>query len=108
MATERLIGRLRTKTTVECLWPYILALMKDKAVYAYEIRERISKRFGFDVGQVTAYMVLYRLENDGYVKPEWQNVENRQRKYYRITDEGLAALTESIGYFSLTADSLKQ
>ena len=108
MANERLLGRLQTKTTVECLWPYILALLKSKQVYAYEMRQLIKERFGFEVGQVTAYMVLYRLESDGYVMAEWQNVGNRQRKYYRITEDGLNALNDSIRYFTETSANLQK
>ncbi|MFH1055660.1 MAG: PadR family transcriptional regulator [Candidatus Altiarchaeota archaeon] len=102
MTEERLIKRLKTKTTTECLWPYILALLKEKPVYAYEIRQMLEEKFGFEVGQVTSYMVLYKLETDGYVKTEWRNVENRQRKYYTITDGGTKALNESVRYFQET------
>jgi len=108
MNDVRLLNRLKTKTTVECLWPYVLALLKDKPVYAYEIQQMIEKRFGFQVGQVTAYMVLYKLESDGYVQTEWREVENRQRKYYKITAEGKKALAESIEYFKETCENLQK
>jgi PadR family transcriptional regulator, regulatory protein PadR len=82
------LRRLKNKTTVEVLWVYILSLMRKEPLYAYEIGEKIKVKFGFEIGDVTAYMVLYRLELEGYVKTEWKAVENRQRKYYTITPEG--------------------
>lgn len=62
------LKRLREKTTTEVLWPYILALLRSRPRYAYEIRPLISEKFGFEIGNVTAYMVLYKLELGGYVK----------------------------------------
>jgi PadR family transcriptional regulator, regulatory protein PadR len=102
------LERLKTNITTACLWPYILALMKDEPVYAYEIQDKVKERFGFEVGQVTAYMVLYKLETDGLVRTEWRNVENRQRKYYRITDTGRAALDESVRCLAEAAEKLKK
>ncbi len=107
MVQDRAVQRIITKTTVECLWPYILALMKKDPIYAYELRDRISKEFGFQVGNVTAYMVLYKLESSGLVLSEWRNVENRQRKYYAITDNGRNALDDAIGCFQSTVDKLR-
>jgi PadR family transcriptional regulator, regulatory protein PadR len=108
MALERPLQRLITNTTTNCLWPYILALLKSEPVYAYKIQDLVKERFGFEVGQVTAYMVLYKLETDGYVQTEWRNVENRQRKYYKITDNGRKALEESVKYLNETASKLQK
>ena len=80
--------------------------MKKEPVYAYEIRDRIEERFGFKIGKVTAYMVLYRLELDGYVKTEWRIIDNRQRKYYRITDSGRKTLSKGIEYLKKLAVDL--
>jgi PadR family transcriptional regulator, regulatory protein PadR len=107
MAVERPLERLIASTTTNCLWPYILSLMKTEPVYAYQIQDMIKERFGFEVGQVTAYMVLYKLETDGYVETEWRNVENRQRKYYKITVKGRSALEESIRYLGEAAKKLQ-
>ncbi len=106
MASGRALTRLKRKTTTECLWPYILSLTKEEPVYAYEMRGMIKKRFGFQVGQVTAYMVLYKLEMDGLVKTEWREVNNRQRKYYKITAKGVKALDNAVEYLKETASKL--
>ena len=97
-----------TNTTTNCLWPYILALLKKEPVYAYLIQDMVKERFGFEVGQVTAYMVLYKLESDGYVQTEWRSVENRQRKYYKITENGRKALEAAVKYMNDTASKLKE
>ena len=100
------LKRLNAKTTTECLWLYLLSLMKEEPIYAYEIRAKIREKYGFTIGNVTAYMVLYKLERDGYVKTEWIMKENRQRKYYRITPKGKELLKEGIGYLKELAKKL--
>ncbi|MCX6695442.1 MAG: PadR family transcriptional regulator [Candidatus Altiarchaeota archaeon] len=102
------LNRLKEKTTTECLWLYLLSLMKDEPMYAYEIRERIQEKFGFTIGNVTAYLVLYKLEQGGYVKTEWLLRDNRQRKYYTITPKGRKTLEEGISYLHKLASKLKK
>ncbi len=92
------LRRLKDKTTIDVLWVYILSLMEKGPVYAYEVKEKVEKRFGFEIGKVTAYMVLYRLELEGYVKTEWKLIDNRQRKYYKITESGHKTLNEGLKY----------
>jgi DNA-binding PadR family transcriptional regulator len=108
MTLERPLQRLVANTTTNTLWPYILALLRNEAVYAYQIQDMVKVKFGFEVGQVTAYMVLYKLETDGYVQTEWRSVENRQRKYYKITDLGRRALKDSVDYLRETAGKLER
>jgi len=64
MAYERLVRKL----THENLWIYILTLLKDGPLYGYEVRRMIEERFGFRPGQVTSYIVLYRLEKAWYIR----------------------------------------
>jgi len=102
------LNRLKTKTMIECLWPYILSLMKDTPVYAYEIRSKIKERYSFEIGNVTAYMILYKLETGGYVRTEWLVKENRQRKYYKITDKGKELLKEGTKYLNNLSKTLSK
>ncbi|HHQ45021.1 MAG TPA: PadR family transcriptional regulator [Candidatus Altiarchaeales archaeon] len=100
------LERLKRKTTIECLWIHILSLMKDKPLYAYEVREKLESQSGFKIGQVTAYMVLYKLERDGFVKAQWETIENRKRKYYTITEEGENLLKKGEKYVQLLTKKL--
>lgn len=100
------LKRLKSKTTRECLWPYILSLMREGPLYAYEIRTKIKKRFGFKIGQVTAYVVLYKLEKGGYVVTNWERRDNRKRKYYQLTPNGEKLLKQGIGYLRELSEKL--
>jgi DNA-binding PadR family transcriptional regulator len=70
LAFERLVRKL----TQENLWLYILTLLRQGPVYGYEIRRLIEERFGFKPGEVTSYVVLYRLEKAGLI-----HVVNKER-----------------------------
>lgn len=101
------LKRLKTKITLENLWLYILTLLREKPLYAYEIRDRIEERFRFGIGNMTAYLVLYRLESEDYVKTEWKIVDGRQRKYYAITEKGRKVLDEGICFLEALVRELK-
>ena len=82
--------RMKRKVLVENLWFFILKLMKKESRYGNELREIVEKNFGFLVGNVTAYKVLYDLENRGYVK-----VNGYYKKKYTITKKGLEELNKT-------------
>jgi len=86
--------RLKEKLTKENLWLYILSLLKDDDMYGYELREAISKKFGFKPGNVTAYRVLYSLKRRGLVELIEKKTASRERKYYTITNSGLEELNK--------------
>jgi DNA-binding PadR family transcriptional regulator len=89
------LSRLVHLNTKECLWIYILRILKDGPTHAYTIRREIEKRFGFKPGTMTAYKVLYLLKKAGLVR---KTAEGR-RKIYKITPEGRKALREAVKFY---------
>lgn len=87
--------RLEKLNTKDCLWIYILRVLKDKAVHAYLLRREINERFGFRPGTVTAYRVLYYLKNRGFVT---KKAEGRKR-VYKITDKGRKELDKAVKFY---------
>lgn len=78
------IQRLKKSTTIDNLWIYILALLKKRPVYGWEIPDLIEKEYEFRPGKITPYRVLYRLELDKFVKSRPQE----RRRVYQISDKG--------------------
>lgn len=78
------IKRLRRKLGVELLWVYILSLLKKKKSHAYILRKMIEEKFGFLTGNVSVYVVLYKLEARGFVKADY----DENKKVYSITSKG--------------------
>ena len=80
----------------DCL---LLFLIEEKPTYGYHLIKDIEKRslgyFHFKEG--TVYPALHRLEMDGLIQGEWQELPTRQeRRYYRITEKGKEVLREKM------------
>jgi PadR family transcriptional regulator PadR len=73
---------------------HILYHASERPVYgAWLIRELA--RHGYNLSPGTLYPTLHALEQEGYLTKEVRVVEGRQRKYYRITDQGRRVLAEA-------------
>jgi len=89
--------RLNDLLTKDILWIYILSILKKHGkTHAYVMRERIHAQFGFKPGQVTAYVVLYKLQSRGYVSV----ISENKKKIYTITKEGKALLAAAEAFFN--------
>lgn len=78
----------------------VLALLRNKAMYEYEISQAMSARSGGKLAVAVLYPVLYRLEEQGYIRISGTTVENgRARSYYEITDAGLSHLSRATAEF---------
>jgi len=76
--------------------PIILSLLLTGESYGYQIIKRVRLVSGGTLEWTSAmlYPVLHRMEKDGLIRSEWKaSDENRLRKYYSITEQGLKELT---------------
>lgn len=103
---------MQNKITKEVLWLYILRLLKERPMYAYELKEKIKEAFSFEPATVSSYVVLYKLEKEGgYVTSEWQETTGGgkpARKYYKLTPKGEELLKEGINFLEETLKKLKE
>jgi len=77
--------------------PIVLAILAKEDSYGYAILQRVKElsrgRMEWTDGML--YPVLHRLERLGHVEARWEVADSgRRRKYYRITSQGRAQLTE--------------
>ena len=63
-------------------------------IFGVEMMEELA-RHGYDVGAGTLYPLLHQLEEAGYLSVHTEVVAGKQRKYYRATPEGAAALEQA-------------
>lgn len=72
----------------------VLALLSEEPMYTYQMIQELKKRGNSDYTASFLYPVLYKLENQGYVKNSGKIVskDNRVRNYYAITEEGIKYL----------------
>jgi DNA-binding PadR family transcriptional regulator len=77
--------------------PLILAILAEADSYGYAILKRVAELSGGRLQWTDGmlYPVLHRLERHGHIEGRWGASETgRRRKYYHITEQGLAELTE--------------
>jgi DNA-binding PadR family transcriptional regulator len=91
--------------------PMVLGILAEGESYGYAILRRINELSGgaLDWTEGLLYPLLHRLERFGYVESTWQLVPGeRRRKYYRITNMGLAELAEQRRQWDTVVDALKE
>ncbi len=104
MAFERLVRKL----TKENLWLYILKMLGERSMYAYEIKKALVERFEIPVATVTVYVVLHKMEREGLIRTGKKiSVFGRpDRIYYETTDEGLKTLRRGRKFIEASLDRL--
>jgi DNA-binding PadR family transcriptional regulator len=87
-----------------CLEPIIMRLLKDNGrMYGYQITQMVK-----ELTKGELHPLLHRLEEQGILDTEIENIGNRMRKYYTLTAIGtketsiamdeLKAFMESLNY----------
>jgi DNA-binding PadR family transcriptional regulator len=77
----------------------VLQFLSTQPMHGYQIITKIRKSFGVYFGPSTIYPLLGVLEKKGFVSSEWNMDNERPRKVYKLTKEGL-------GLLNFTEDSL--
>lgn len=91
--------------------PMVLGILAEGESYGYAILRRINELSGgeLDWTEGLLYPLLHRLERLGHLESSWQAVAGeRKRKYYRITDRGLAELAEQRRQWDTVVGALKE
>lgn len=83
----------------------VLEVIRQQETYAYEISEKL-KAAGFgEISEGTIYPIILRLNKNGLLASKLrESPVGPKRKYYRLTDAGLAELET----FKRSFGSLKQ
>lgn len=64
--------------------------------YGYSLVQRLSDR-GLAIEQNTLYPLLRRLEKQGLLESDWSLEENRPRRYYKLSPQGVSVLAQLHG-----------
>lgn len=74
----------------------ILTLLQERPLYGYELIKELEQRSQgvFSLKEGTLYPILHAMESEHWVEAYWQEVDGRNRKYYRIMEEGQQKLQE--------------
>ncbi|HLW97428.1 MAG TPA: PadR family transcriptional regulator [Candidatus Acidoferrales bacterium] len=88
----------------------ILKIVAFGPIHGYAISQRmkeISKDF-FQVHQGSLYPALHRLEDRGWLEPEWKESETgREAKFYKLTRKGRKQLENEVESWARMSDAVK-
>lgn len=68
----------------------VLSVVSMEGTYGYKITQDV--RQIMDVSESTLYPVLRRLQKDGYLETYDMEFQGRNRRYYKITSNGMILL----------------
>jgi DNA-binding PadR family transcriptional regulator len=70
----------------------VLAALKQER-YGYTLRRELADA-GLAIDEGALYPMLRRLESQGLLTSEWREEEKRNKRFYRLSDDGAALLNE--------------
>jgi PadR family transcriptional regulator, regulatory protein PadR len=91
MDPESLLENLRLELRRGCLTLAVLAQLRQEH-YGYTLRKELAER-GMEIEESTLYPLLRRLESQGLLTSQWREEEKRNKRFYRLSDEGHEVFT---------------
>jgi PadR family transcriptional regulator, regulatory protein PadR len=70
----------------------VLAALRTEK-YGYTLRSELAGQ-GVEIDEGALYPMLRRLETQGLLTSEWREDAKRQKRFYRLSDDGAAALSQ--------------
>ena len=85
----------------------IMKLLEEQGrMYGYEITQKVKEitKGDLNITEGALYPALHKLEADGLLEVEVEKVDNRLRKYYKLTEKGT---TETLNRLAELQDFIK-
>lgn len=103
---EELFENLRLELRRGYLIVAVLAQLKEEH-YGYALRKALADR-GLDIDENTLYPLLRRLESQGLLASAWREENKRNKRFYRLSTEGEAMLTQLLEEWRLIDVALRR
>lgn len=87
-----LFENLRLELRRGCLTVAVLAALRTEQ-YGYTLRKLLAEH-GLNIDEGTLYPLLRRLEAQGLLVSEWREEGKRNKRFYRLSDDGSRMLTQ--------------
>jgi PadR family transcriptional regulator PadR len=91
-ADPALFDSLRLELRRGYLTVAVLAALRTEQ-YGYTLRKLLAAH-GLDIDESTLYPLLRRLETQGLLVSEWREDAKRNKRFYRISEQGAQLLTQ--------------
>src|ERR1700735_3685652 len=99
-----LFDSLRLELRRGCLIVAVLAQLRVEH-YGYTLRKALADE-GLAIEGRPLYPLLRRLETQGLLTSQWREEEKRNKRFYRLSSEGAAILTQLLAEWNGINDSL--
>jgi PadR family transcriptional regulator PadR len=83
---------LRLELRRGCLVLAVLAALRDEQC-GYTLRKALAEN-GLAIDEGTLYPLLRRLESQGLLASEWRQHDKRNKRFYRLTNDGTEILEQ--------------
>jgi len=83
---------LRLELRRGCLVLAVLAQLRTEH-YGYTLKKELNDR-GMDIDEGTLYPLLRRLETQGLLVSQWREEDKRNKRFYRLSEDGARVLEE--------------
>src|SRR5262245_50301656 len=100
-----LFDNLRLELRRGCLTVAVLAALRAEQ-YGYTLRKQLEE-YGLLVDEGTLYPLLRRLESQGLLISEWREEAKRNKRFYKLSNDGIRMLTQLVAEWRSLDASLK-
>jgi len=104
--SPELLENLRLELRRGCLVLGALAALRTEEC-GYTLRKSLADR-ALEIDEGTLYPLLRRLESQGLLVSEWREHEKRNKRYYRLSDQGRDILEQLAADWRALDDSLAE
>ena len=104
-ATAEILENLRSELRRGSLIVAVLAELK-KEQYGYTLRKSLEDH-GITMDEGTLYPLLRRLESQGLLASEWREQDKRNKRFYRLSQQGEVVLAQLLLEWEDLSASLK-
>jgi PadR family transcriptional regulator, regulatory protein PadR len=102
--TENLFENLRLELRRGCLTLAVLVQLRQEH-YGYTLRKSLAAQ-GLEIDESTLYPLLRRLEAQGLLASEWREEDKRNKRFYRLNDDGSRILDQLLDEWKTINDSI--
>ncbi|HEX7729035.1 MAG TPA: PadR family transcriptional regulator [Terracidiphilus sp.] len=104
--TENLFENLRLELRRGCLTLAVLVQLRQEH-YGYTLRKSLAAQ-GLEIDESTLYPLLRRLETQGLLASEWREEDKRNKRFYRLNDDGSRILDQLLDEWKNINDSIQR
>ena len=101
---EDIFEKLRIDLRRGSLILAVLGALREER-YGYTLRQSLEDA-GLPIDEGALYPLLRRLEAQGLLTSEWREEGKRNKRFYRLSPEGVAVLAQLLGEWNAISESI--